>query len=107
MERTKYKLKCGLSSDDLLIEFENISVKQDFINYFAEVIDTIDGNVFEIEELHMNDQILYHFESDIGDFSISADNLGSMIILPDENCNVIFELDKLFKNCYYFQSVEN
>lgn len=107
MENTKYKLKCGLNPDELIIEFEDLSNKKNFANSFLNLIDTIDGNILDIEKGESPDDILYYFESDIGSFRISSDNFGSMIILPEKNENVIYELDLLFKSSSYFQSVEN
>lgn len=107
MEKTKYKLRCDFNSDDLFIEFEDVSNKQNFVTCFSELIDTIDGNVLEIEQLYSQNDIMYHFESDIGTFKVSSDNFGSMVILSDKNDKVICELDRLLKSNNYFQSVEN
>lgn len=107
MEKTKYKLKCGLNSEELIIEFEDVSNKLNFANSFSNLINKIDGNILDIEKGNYPDDILYLVDSEIGAFRISSDNYGSMIILPDKNQNVIYELDLLFKSSKYFQSIEN
>ena len=108
MERTKYKLKYGPQSNQLLIEFEDISTKQNFVNSFFTLIEYIDGNIMEIEDENQDEFVSYYLESEIGEFKISSDNFGMMQIFPIENNEeVIYELDLLFKSDQYFQSVEN
>lgn len=67
-----YRVRPGYGSKKLLIEFLGDTDSDVFKDALENVLKEINAKTNKVEDLWMNDEILYHFKSDYGRFELSS-----------------------------------
>ncbi|WP_286415443.1 hypothetical protein [Myroides odoratimimus] len=67
----KYHFRPEFGSEKLLIEIFNGVEKEEFLSDFFNAIKILKPKVVDLEDLWMNDEILIHINSEMGEFILS------------------------------------
>ena len=94
----EYRIRPGYGSENILIEFTKNCDGNEFHESLKNVLGKINVKSKQIDDLWMNDEMLYHIKSDIGKFQISSDSWGGLFILADNNQEAINELGYLLSH---------
>lgn len=90
-------------NDELYIEFTKGSGSDEMISALNTALAPLDP-VLELEEdLWMNDEILYHYNSKVGVYQISSDIWGMIFIFFDINQQAIVEIENALLNSGLFE----
>lgn len=105
-ELYKYKLRPAYKSKELLIEIfsgvENDAFEMD-VNL---ALTDIEPELIEEEDLWMNDEVLYVYNSKIGTYTLSKDIWNNAFIISEENQNGIIVIEKLLMKNPKFEKIE-
>lgn len=102
----KYHYRPGYSSANLLIEFISGIENKTFIIDLLDSIKSIKPEVVDLNDLWMNDEVLYSIVSNLGEFSLSKDIWDSAFIMADENQTYIAKINKLLILENRFEKIE-
>jgi hypothetical protein len=80
-----YRFRPGYGSDKLLIEFVKGVNKDTFLTDLKAALSQIEMKIDSIEDLWMNDEVLFNVTSLEGEFILSKDIWDSAFIMSDEN----------------------
>lgn len=102
----KYYFRPRYKSKELLIEIysgvENDSFEMDISFALAE----IQPKVIESEDMWMNDEVLYVYNSNVGSYTISKDIWNIAFITSEENQNGILAIERLLAKDPKFEKME-
>jgi hypothetical protein len=102
----KYHYRPVYGSDSLLIEFL-YGVKNDtFGADLFEALKEINPQIVGLEDLWMNDEILYSVDSDLGQFTLSKDIWDLVFLMADDNQNCVHYINNLLLNDNRFEKIE-
>jgi len=102
----KYHCRPGYGSEHLLIEFISGVENKTFIIELLDAIKEINPKFTALEDLWMNDEIIYTVNSDLGEFMLSKDIWDLAFIMSDKNQSCIVQIDKLLLKDKRFQKIE-
>lgn len=97
-----FVVRNGHESPDDLIEFRKGSGTKEMIEALKKVLTTIEAKTEKKEDLWFNDEMLYHMNSAIGKFEISADVWNDIFILANGNSDTIKSIEKVLIESGYF-----
>ncbi len=109
MDKTqKYKYRCRpeYGSGNLLIEVISGVENDTFGTDLFDAIKEINPQLAGLEDLWMNDEILYIINSDLGDFTLSRDVWDLAFIMCDHNQACISKINTLLLNDNRFEKIE-
>ena len=102
----KYYLRPGYGSANLLIEFIS-GVENDTFNIdLFDAIKTIRPELIDLQDLWMNDEVLYFIQSNLGDFLLSKDIWDLAFIMADHNQTCIAKINELLLADSRFEKIE-
>ena len=102
----KYHLRPGYGSEELLLEFFPDSSESQFINDLMNTLKGINPFVDAVEDLWMNDEIVFQVSSDVGSFVFTKDNWGFAFIMADNNQLAIKCINEILKSSKLFVKEE-
>lgn len=102
----KYKLRPGYKSKALLIEFFSGVEKDVFEMDINLALSEIEPEMIKAEDLWMNDEVLYFYNSKIGTYTLSKDNWNNAFITSEENQNGIIAIEQLLMKSQKFEKIE-
>jgi hypothetical protein len=105
-ELYKYKLRPGYKSKELLIEIFSGVENEDFASDFKHTLIEIEPELIKKVDVWVNDEILYHFNSKIGKYTISSSNWDFVLINADDNQNGIIAIDQILMKNPKFEKIE-
>lgn len=88
-----YRIRPGYGSEKLLIEFVKGVEKETFLTDLKEALSQIDLKFEEIEDLWVNNEILFHVNSSEGKFLLSKDLWDYAFIMADDNQECVKRID--------------
>ena len=103
-----YRIRPGYKSKKLLIEFVRGVEKETFLTDLKEALREIDIKFEEMEDLWINNEVLFHLNSSEGNFLLSKDVWGCAFLLADENQGGIKRIDLILskKEIYKREEVD-
>jgi len=102
----KYYLRPAYKSNELLIEIFTGVENENFFYELTDAIKDINAEILSTEDLFMNDEVLYKFNSDLGNFELSKDIWDNAFIMACNNQNCILAINNLFQKDIRFMKVE-
>lgn len=102
----KYYLRPANKSNELLIEIFTGVESENFLHELTDAIKDINAEIVSTEDLFMNDQILFNFKSELGEFEIAKDIWDNAFITANDNQNCILAINTLFQKDIRFMKVE-
>ena len=105
-ELYKYKLRPAYKSKELLIEIFKGVENEDFVTDFKHIFFEIEPELIKKEDIWVNDEILYHFNSKIGKYTVSSSNWGVVFIIAEDNQNGIIAIEQLLMKNPKFDKIE-
>lgn len=102
----KYKLRPGYKSKEVLIEIFGGIEHEDFVNDFKLSIIEIEPELLKKEDDWVNDEILYHFNSKIGKYTMSSSITDVLFIMAEDNQNCIIAIEQLLMKSQKFEKIE-
>lgn len=94
-----YRVRPGHSSLNLILEFVRGVEDDNFQADLFDAIQEISPKVSGLEDMWLNDEVLYTIDSNLGRFSLSTDIWNFAFILADDNQTCIAKIiDLLAKN---------
>ena len=101
-----YRLRPGYGSDKLLLEFLLDSTDNAFVQDLLTTLKAMHPVVNSVEDLWMNDEVLWSVSSSQGAFSLSKDSWGFAFIMAEENQSCLKLIDELLNNSSLFEKEE-
>lgn len=105
-ELYKYKLRPAYKSKELLIEIFSGVENEDFVNDFKQTLIEIEPELIKKEDVWVNDEILYHFNSNIGKYTMCSSNWDIVFINAEDNQNGIIAIEQLLLKNPKFEKIE-
>lgn len=102
----KYYLRPCYGSDKLLVEFILDSSNMNFNENILCALSSIHPKIDSVDDLWMNNEILFHISSDRGDFLLSKEIWDSAFILTENNQFIIKEIDNILSRNDLFEKIE-
>ncbi len=102
----KYRYRPGYGSDRLLIEFVNGVENEVFGTDLFDAIKEINPKLAGLDDLWMNDEILYTINSDLGPFTLSKDIWDLAFIMADGNPSCVLQINNLLLKDSRFEKIE-
>ncbi|KAF2516100.1 hypothetical protein [Flavobacterium foetidum] len=102
----QYHFRPGYHSDKLLIDIFLGAERETFNNDFLHSIASLKPHMIEVLDLWMNDEILLHFDSEAGKFSLSKDVWGLAFVTADENQDGLKKIDLILQQSDLFEKIE-
>jgi len=102
----KYHYRPGYSSANLLIEFISGIENETFITDLLDSIKSIKPEVVGLNDLWMNDEVLYSVSSYLGEFILSKDIWDLAFIMADDNQTCIDKINELLIADTRFEKIE-
>lgn len=103
-EPYKYKLRPGYQSKELLIEIFSGIDNENFLSDFKHTL--IEIELIKKEVVWVNDEILYHFNSIIGKYTITSSNWDLVFINAEDHQNGIKVIDQILIKNPKFEKIE-
>ena len=97
-----YRIRPGYGSTNLLIEFVKGVEKETFLTDLKEALSQVKLNFEEVEDLWMNNEVLFHVNSSEGKFLLSKDIWEYAFIMADESQECIKRIDQILSKNEYF-----
>ena len=101
-----YKLRPGYKSQELLIEFFKGVDENAFLADVLITIAALDVQLLDVENLWMNDEMLYFFKTAQGNFRLSKDIWHNAFITCEQNQALILAIEQLLQKDEKFEKVE-
>ena len=102
----KYHYRPGYDSTNLLIEFISGVENKTFITNLLDGIKSIKPQIVDLNDLWMNDEVLYSIGSTLGKFILSKDIWDSAFIMADENQTCIAKINEILLADTRFEKIE-
>ncbi|MDX1251028.1 MAG: hypothetical protein IDH49_02000 [Gammaproteobacteria bacterium] len=77
-----FAIRPGYGTNDLLIEFFKGAGSDEMISALREVLTEIGAKTVSIEDLWQNDEMVYHMDSNVGEFELSLNVWDCIFIIP-------------------------
>ncbi|MGV6861381.1 MAG: hypothetical protein ACWA41_06390 [Putridiphycobacter sp.] len=101
-----YQFRQSYGSANLLIEFTKNVEKASFKKDLISACKCIHLQIIKTEDLWMNDEMLYHLNSNIGTFSLSIDVWNFAFILAEQNQKGLKDLGAILNKNSNFKRQE-
>lgn len=101
-----FKVRKGYGSEELLIEFIKASGTEEMIEDLKMSLSSIGAKLEKKEDFWMNDEMLYHMNSEIGRFQISVDVWDCIFILASNNQTAIHKIESVLTESGKFSKQE-
>lgn len=101
-----YKLRPAYQTNQLLIEFSEGVDNSGFVNDLRFALREIELELIQVEDVWMNDELLYSFNSNHGKFTLSIDRWDYAVILADENPQVVLKIDSILVQNSKFKKIK-
>jgi len=102
----KYRFRPGYGSDKLLIEFTSGVENKSFVHDLFDTIKELNPKIHDLQDLWMNDEVLYSVNSDLGQFILSKDIWNLAFIMSDDNQVCVTQINNLLIKDNRFEKVE-
>lgn len=102
VESYTYRYRPGYGSKNLLLEFVGGIERESFVADLLETLSEIKPVIDSIEDLWMNDEILFHITSQVGEFLLSIDIWELAFILGDSNQKGIKQIETILSKSNLF-----
>ena len=100
-----YKLRPVYGGDDLLLEFVKGPEEDHFLTDLFNLFSPLDFKTTAVSDLWMNDEVLFHITSIIGEFTLSKDTWGFAFIMADKNQEGIKKLNEYLLQSEKFEAL--
>lgn len=101
-----YHFRPGYGSDELLIEFISGVENETFISDLLDTIKSIQPAIIDLNDLWMNDEVLYSINSTIGTFTLSKDIWDLAFIMAENNQPCIEKINQLLLMDNRFEKID-
>jgi hypothetical protein len=101
-----YRLRPGYGSDKLLLEFLLTNTDTEFNKDLLTTLKVLNPTVDKVEDLWMNDEVLWQVSSDKGAFTLSKDIWDFAFIMADNNQHCINLIDEILCKSSLFEKEE-
>jgi len=98
----KFKVRPGYQSSELLIDFNSDETDDLFFCILYESLKLINVSKIDLTRLWVDDEVIFHCDSDLGKFEIIRDEYGSVFIIAPNNKRVIKRIGELLDENYSF-----
>ncbi|HSY62329.1 MAG TPA: hypothetical protein VK796_10655 [Cytophaga sp.] len=102
----KYYLRPGYGSEKLLIEFISCANEETFMLDLFDALKHIKPELINLNDLWMNDEVLYSISSTLGEFTLFKDLWGLAFIMADHNQGCIANINELLMKDNRFEKIE-
>lgn len=102
----KYRYRPEYGSENLLIEFIRAVENETFITDLLEAIQSIKPEIVDLNDLWMNDEVLYTINFTLGEFTFSKDIWDLAFIMVDNNQICIAKINELLVADNRFEKIE-
>ena len=106
MKKHAYHLRPGYGSENLLIEFINYSDGDTLNTDFLDALKELNPEVKSLNDLWVNDELIYTIDSNLGSFTFSIDTWGFAFIIADDNQLCITRIAELLLSDNRFHKIE-
>lgn len=104
--RYTYHYRPGYGSEHLLIEFISGVENERFNIDLFDALKAINPQLIDLQDLWMNDEVLYTIHSNLGDFILSKDIWDLAFITADHNQACITQINDLLIEDSRFEKIE-
>jgi len=102
----KYHLRPGYGSTELLLQFFLDDADTAFNSDLLTTLKTINPQIEAIQDLWMNDEVIFQISSNEGSFSLSKDIWGFAFIMADSNQLAIKRIAEILERSALFEKEE-
>ncbi|WP_018343618.1 hypothetical protein [Cytophaga aurantiaca] len=102
----KYYLRPGYGSEKLLIEFISGVEEETFMLDLFDALKHIKAELVDLNDLWMNDEVLYSMRSALGEFTLFKDIWNLAFIMADHNQDCISKINELLVADKRFEKIE-
>lgn len=88
-----FSVRKGYGCEELFIEFKKGSGTNEMVESLKKALSSLDPFLIKKEDIWMNDEMFYHFDSIAGPYSISYDIWDSIFILANNNQEAIPKIE--------------
>lgn len=103
--RYKYKFRPGFKSQDLLIDFFSGVENSEFGTDLMYALQEIKPELVKTEDV-LNDEVLYFYSSNLGEFLLIKDIWNNAYIMAENNQNGIIAIELLLNVDSKFEKIE-
>jgi hypothetical protein len=102
----KYHLRPGYGSDELLLEFFLDDTDTAFNTDLLATLQAINPQIEAVQDLWMNDEVIFQISSSEGSFSLSKDIWGFAFIMAGSNQLAVKHIAKILAHSALFEKEE-